>query len=137
MDKFQNILMKKKFDTYPLNIKRKLLRLRDLLYEVANENKINNIEESLKWGQPSFTTKGASPIRIDWEVKKPNSYSIYFNCNTRLIKVFRELFKNKLTFVANREIIFSEKEIVDVKIIKYIFLLALTYHKRKHLLMLD
>jgi len=138
MTPFQHNKVKIKFDSYPDDIKQKLLRLRELIFNVAKEEKsINNIVETLKWGEPSYLTKNGSTVRIDWKKKNKNQYSMFFNCKTRLIETFRELFSNRFTFEGNREIIFQKDENFDVKALKYCILLALTYHDRKHLKMLD
>ena len=43
-----------KFDNYPIHIKTKLLQLRKLILDTAdNSNSIKEIEETLKWGEPS------------------------------------------------------------------------------------
>ena len=135
---FKNNEIKKKFDSYPNDIKNKLLELREIIFNVAkNEKSILNIEETLKWNEPSYITKNGSTIRIDWKKDKPNQYSIYFNCKTKLISTFRELFSDKFKFEGNREIIFDKNDSIDYKALEYCILLSLTYHDRKHLLMLD
>ena len=71
-------------------------------YEVAKkENTSIKIKETLKWGEPSYLTKNGSTLRIDWKKTNPNHYSMYFNCKTKLIITFKELFSDKFDFVAN------------------------------------
>ena len=138
MTPFKNNKVKEKFDNYPHDIREKLLDLRELIYYVAtNEKTITNIEETLKWNEPSYITKNGSTLRIDWKKKNPNQYSMYFNCKTKLISTFKELFKEKFFFSGNREIIFQKDETLDLEALKYCILLSLTYHDRKHLSMLD
>jgi len=135
---FSNIKVKEKFDSYPSNVKPKLHRLRELIFDVAlKEHTIKNIEETLKWNEPSYITKNGSTLRIDWKKKNPDKYSMYFNCKTNLISTFKELFGDKFTFINNREISFCIDEKIDEGILKYCILLSLTYHDRKHLNMLD
>jgi len=55
---FKNNDIEEKFNSYPDGIKQKLLKLRELIYEVALEEKsVTDIEETLKWGEPSYVTK--------------------------------------------------------------------------------
>ena len=64
-----------KFQTYPDEIKAKLGYLRDLIFETASENEtIQEIEETLRWGEPSYLVKNGSTIRIDWKPKTPNQF---------------------------------------------------------------
>lgn len=134
---FKNKDVEKKFESYPWDIKVELIKLRNLIYKVATTNHINDLEETLKWNEPSYISKNGSTIRINSKKSNPESYSIYFNCKTKLISTFRELFSDRFTFVGNREIVFQKNDNIDTKALEYCILLALTYHKRKHLPMLD
>ncbi len=138
MREFANEDVEKKFSTYPDDMSKKLLRLRELIYEVAaDEKSVGEIEETLKWNEPSYLTKNGSTIRIDWKASEPEKYSIYFNCNTKLVPTFRELFSDRFSFEGNRAIQFNRNDTIDVEALKYCILLSLTYHRRKHLPMLD
>lgn len=135
---FKNDAVKNKFDSYPKDMKEKLFVLRELIYQVAsNEDSIKNVEETLKWNEPSYITKNGSTLRMDWKEKSPNQYSMYFNCQTKLVETFRELFSDRFTFEGKREIVFQKDEVIDTEALKYCILLTLTYHDRKHLPMLD
>jgi hypothetical protein len=135
---FKNNNIEEKFNSYPDGIKQKLLKLRELVYEVALEEKsVTDVKETLKWGEPSYVTKNGSTLRIDWKKKNPHHYSMYFNCQTKLIPTFRELFSDRFHFEGNREIVFQEDDIFDEEALRYCILLSLTYHDRKHLHMLD
>lgn len=126
------------FATYPKEIQEKLLHVRELLYKTAKEiENISIITESLKWNEPSYSTKEGSPIRLGYKKAKPENYSIYFNCNTKLVVTFRKLFSDRFTFVGNREMVFHKNDLVDEEALKYCITLALTYKLRKHLPMLD
>ena len=120
------------YNTYPDEIKEKLLYLRELIYAVAsNEEEIQEIKETLKWNEPSYLTKGGSTIRLAWRKSNIDEYGIFFNCKTKLIPTFRELFNNKFTFEGDRAILFKLNDEVAVSEIKYCIFLALTYHRRK------
>lgn len=138
MTPFNNVHVKNKFDTYPSPMRIKLLGLRELIYNVAIiESSITDVEETLKWDEPSYLTKNGSTLRIDWKPSKPNQYSMYFNCQTKLVETFRTLFSDRFTFVGKREIVFYNDDVIDIEALKYCILLTLTYHDRKHLPMLD
>jgi hypothetical protein len=57
------------FDAYSKPVKAKLLALRRLIFDTAKATKgVGALEETLKWGQPSYLTpetKSGSTIRID------------------------------------------------------------------------
>ena len=67
------------FDNYPDNIRPKIDALRQLILDSATEVAgVDKLEETLKWGEPSYLTKHGSTIRIDWKPKSPEQYAIYF-----------------------------------------------------------
>ena len=137
MDKFYSMEVKEVFDAYPGNIRAKMMFLRQLVLETAKEiDSIKNIEETLKWGEPSYLTKNGSTIRMDWKESKPDQYAMYFHCKTKLVDTFKEVYKDKFKFDGNRAIVFNIKDKVSVNELKHCISLSLTYHNIKHLPML-
>lgn len=122
------------FNLYPEPIRQKLLQLRQLVFATAAEtDEVISIEETLKWGEPSYLTAGGSTIRMDWKKTKPEQYAMYFHCRTKLIDTFRELYGSQLTFEGNRAIVFHQNDHIPVLELKVCIKLALTYQRRKHL----
>jgi len=125
------------FEGYPAAIREKLMLLRQLILETASEHEeIGTVEETLKWGEPSYVTKSGSTIRMDWKKSRPDQYAMYFHCKTKLVDTFKELYGDQLNFEGNRAIVFSEEDEIPVGALKDCIFLSLTYHQRKHLPML-
>ena len=107
--------------------------LRELILEVASENDIDELEETLKWGEPSYLAKKGSTIRIDWKPKIPNQYAMYLQCTSKLIPTFKVVYKNTFEFEGNRAIIFKmDAKLPEVELKKCISI-CLTYHNVKQL----
>ncbi|MEC3907229.1 DUF1801 domain-containing protein [Tamlana sp. 2201CG12-4] len=122
------------FNSYPQQVKSKMQDLRALVLEVASKTEgIDKLEETLKWGEPSYKTKHGSTIRMDWKEKSPNQYALYFQCTSSLVTTFRTIYKNTFEFEGNRAIIFKCHSTLPVTEVKHCIEIALTYHKRKHL----
>ena len=122
------------FNNYPNSVRNKMTSLRELIIETANEIEgVTNLEETLKWGEPSYLTKKGSTIRIDWKPKNPNQYAMYFQCTSRLVSTFRTVYKNTLNFEGKRAILLQIKEELPKEALKNCISTALTYHKVKHL----
>ena len=137
MDKFNNPEVEEVFKSYPDNIRTKMLFLRQLVLEAAKElDSVKIVEETIKWGEPSYLTKSGSTIRMDWKKSKPGKYLMYFHCKTKLVDTFKELYKDKFEFDGNRAIIFNTNDKVPVNELKHCISLSLTYHDIKHLPML-
>lgn len=125
--------IEKKYQSYPDAARRVLLTIRGAIYELAEAESLGEVVETLKWGEPSFLTKKGSAVRIDWKSKQPDSVSIYFNCNTKLVDTFKELYGNTLQIVGNREIVFPMKDDLPLATLKSCISMALRYHTIKHL----
>ena len=122
------------FARYPDSVRRKMYGLRDLILETADELEgVSTLEETLKWGEPSYITKDGSTLRIDWKPRTPDQYAMYFKCTSRLVETFRTVFKGEFEFEGNRAIIFQMKDRVPKKALKACIAATLTYHKVKHL----
>ncbi|TOQ38941.1 hypothetical protein CGG98_21345, partial [Vibrio parahaemolyticus] len=78
-------VVKDRFDEYPDNARVRLEELRNIVFQVASELELGKVDETLKWGEPSYSVKTGSPLRIDWKLKSPNSYYVFFNCQTKLV----------------------------------------------------
>ncbi len=126
--------VKEVFDEYPKAAQQKLLQLRDLVLDAASEiDDMLELEETIKWGEPSYLTKNGSTVRMDWKAKKPNQYAIYFKCTSKLVPTFKAIYKNTFEFEGNRAIIFNFDAEIPVKELKHCLSLALQYHKLKNL----
>ena len=123
------------FDRYPERMREKLLFLRRLIIETAaTTDGVGELEETLKWGEPSYLTpqtKSGSTVRIDWKKKKEDEYAMYFKCTTTLVASFREKYPTEFKYGGNRSIIFNEEDDVPVEALKDCIAMALTYHLRK------
>src|ERR1700712_5622755 len=123
------------FAAYPKPLKAKLLALRRLILDTAAATKgVGALEETLKWGQPSYltaATKSGSTIRIDQVKASANQYAVYFHCQTDLVATFRELYPNELTTAGNRAVIFNADDAIPEAALRHCLGLALTYHLRK------
>ena len=128
-----NLEVKFKFDSYPSLARKKVTRLRKLILETAKEIGIKDLEETLKWGEPSYLTKHGSTIRIDWKEKAPDQYAMYFKCTSKLVPSFQLAFGDLFNYEKTRAIVFKMDDQVPEKELKQCIKAALRYHKVKQL----
>ena len=123
------------FNAYPKATRTKLFALRQLIFDTAAETEgVGELEETLKWGQPSYltsATKSGSTIRIDGIKNDDTRYAVYFICHTNLVETFRELYRGKLRFEGNRGIVLDVKEPLPVEELSHCIAMALTYQLDK------
>jgi len=123
------------FDAYPKPLKAKLLALRRLIFDTSRMTKgVGALQETLKWGQPSYLTpetKSGSTIRIDRVKTSPGQYAVYFHCQTDLVETFRELYPSDFRYGGNRCIVLDAAEKLPEAALRHCVALALTYHLRK------
>lgn len=132
--RFLNSEVKETFNTYPKIIKDKLLFLRELIFQVAEENdEIGKIDETLKWGDPSYLTtapKSGTTIRFSRVRAFDTKFAISIHCQTSLMSDFKELYP-ALEYEGNRSIIFDVTTAFSLEAVRHFIFLALTYHHRK------
>jgi hypothetical protein len=124
------------FSNYPENVREKMQYIRALVIKTAEEEGIDELEETLKWGEPSFVTKNGSTLRMDWKAKMPNQYAMYFQCTSRLVDTFRMVFDNRFQYEGNRAIVFQLNQKIPEFELKECIKASLTYHNVKHLMTL-
>ena len=122
----------KVFENYPPTFPEKLRQLRQLIITAAEEIGIPELEETLKWGQPSYLAKKGSTIRLGWK-KSNNHYAIYFKCTSKLVPTFKEIYGDLFKYEKNRAIEFELSDEVPVAALKQCIVMALQYHRVKHL----
>lgn len=120
------------FASYPPDIRKRLFKLRELIFDVAARTPgVGALEESLKWGEPAYITaasKTGSTIRIAWKKAKPTQYAMYFNCQTPLVDSFKMMFPTAFRFEGNRALVFEGPDELKVEALRICVEMALTYH---------
>ena len=120
------------FANYPDFVRDKLQHLRELVIETAEETEgVTVLEETLKWGEPSFVTKNGSTLRMDWKEKTPDQYAMYFQCTSRLVDTFRLVFDHKFQFEGKRAIVFKLNQKIPQLELKECIKASLIYHNVK------
>ena len=135
MKEFQSSEVEAVFNGYSEEVRKKLLDLRQLIFETAARTAgVGELEKTLKWGQPGYLTqqpKCGSTIRIDQIKSAPGHYAIYFHCRTTLVETFRQLYADDLAFEGNRAVVFDVGRKIPEAIVQHCIALALTYHLHK------
>ncbi|GHE63847.1 MULTISPECIES: DUF1801 domain-containing protein [Roseivirga] len=122
------------FSAYPDEVRLRMSNLRSLLIEAATEIEgLSQLEETLKWGEPSYLTAKGSTVRMDWKPKAADKVAVYFKCTSRLVPTFRTLYDQALQFEGNRSIVLPLTGPFPYKALKHCIQMALNYHKIKHL----
>lgn len=118
------------FDAFDPAARTALLRLRELIFDVADDTpEIGLVEEVLRWGQPSYITpnkKAASTLRLG--VPKDGSFAIYAHCQSSVISDFAALFPGQDKIEGNRAVIFDDASQIVPDRHGLLIKSALTYH---------
>ncbi|WP_419913390.1 DUF1801 domain-containing protein [Hoeflea sp.] len=135
MTPFQSTDVETVFEGYPEPVRAGMLALREHIFDAARQTDgVGEIEETLKWGEPSYLThrpKSGSTIRIDWKPDRPGLCSVFFHCQTNLISTCRELYPDLFEFDGNRRMSYLADDPPDADAIRHCLALALNYHQRK------
>ncbi len=123
------------FDSYPKPLRARLLALRALILETAATTEgVGKVEETLKWGQPSYLTaetKSGSTIRIGELKPDASRYALFVHCQTDLVSTFQQLYPKQFSYGGNRSVIFDIDDELPEPELRHCVALALTYHLNK------
>lgn len=131
---FERVDVAEVFDAIPALPRRKLLLLRELILETAARiPEVGALEETLKWGEPSYLTKNGAgtTIRIHWKERSPEHCALYVHCQTNLVEKFRALHGDVLEFEGTRAVLVPVKARLPRRALRDCIELALTYHLSK------
>ncbi|MBE1283778.1 MAG: DUF1801 domain-containing protein [Rhodobacteraceae bacterium] len=130
---FQSPQVADAFAAFPKAERAGLLSLRQLILEEAAAcPDVGEIEETLKWGQPSYLTvrpKSGTTIRLG--LPKQGGFALYVHCQTTLIADFQALFPKDFTYEGNRAVHFRVGQALPKDRIGLLIRAALTYHRKK------
>ena len=125
--------IQERFDSFPQKARNQLIEIRQLIFEAAEENNLGCVEETLKWGEPSYLVKGGSAIRIDWKSKAPDVVKVFFHCQTTLVETFKEIYRSDFKYEGQRAIVIPISAKIKKRPLRHCIELALRYHTVKHL----
>lgn len=132
---FRDPAVEAAFAAFAEPVRSRLLDLRRLILETAAEHaEVGELEEALRWGQPSYLTvrsRSGSTIRIDQVKGQPGRYALYFHCKTDMAETFRTLYSDVLEIGGKRSLLFNAAGAVPEAALRHCIALALTYHQRK------
>lgn len=119
-----------KISHYPERAMHAFLQIRAVIYKLVEQNQLGPLEETLKWGQPSYLCATGSTIRVDWQQDDANSIALFFNCKTILVETFREIFADTFNYQGNRAINLPLDKPIPQEL-EVCLLMALQYHRLK------
>ena len=133
MKRFADPAVAAVFAAYPAGMRKRLLALRALVFDVAAKTDgVGPLTETLKWGQPSYLTeetKSGTTVRID-RLKKGDGYALYVHCQSGLVPKFRELYPDTFRYEGKRALLFETDARLPLPELRHCIGLALTHHLR-------
>ncbi len=106
---FTSTAARNTFAAFPQPARNTLMDVRAMIFDIAAtlppDQNNGRIEESIKWGQPSYDTpdtKFATPIRLG--LSKAGNPAIFTHCQSTVMVDFRALAPPELKFEGNRAV---------------------------------
>lgn len=101
--------------------------LKSIIFATAAESpRIGPLDESLKWGEPSFTPQKknvGSSVRL---AQRDGAVAVMFICTTKLVDRFREIYPDDFNFEGSRALVFTAGEAIPKEQLKHCIAMALT-----------
>lgn len=108
-------------------------RLRQLVFDVADEVGAAPVREELTWGQPSYAAthrQESTPIRLAM-VADGERFGMFFHCLSSVVRDFRATFPDDFDFDGNRGIVFRPGDDLQLDRLRLCVERALTYRRRR------
>ena len=109
-----------------------LADLRTSIFEAAENAKVGDVEETLKWGEISFLPKKpriGTTIRLGWN-EDTGEIRFYVPCQTRLIDIYKARFPQEFQYEGNRVVRIPIRD-ARTPFVSELIALAFTYHRDK------
>lgn len=117
---FQNLAVNAAYNAMPDTDRSGALTLRHLILNTADEmDDVTNVDECLRWGQPSYISPIGSTLRI--AVPKSGGFGIYAHCQSSIISDFAGKFGQDFRIDSNRGVLFRTGQ--DIQPDKLVFLI--------------
>ncbi|MCF8467587.1 MAG: DUF1801 domain-containing protein [Sneathiella sp.] len=130
---FSDLAVAATYKSYPGTVRRKLLALRQLIFETAEKTSgVGPVQETLKWGVPSYQDghKNGTPIRLE-PTKKAGHYGLYVHCQTSLINEFRQACPHSFEYSGTRALLFGPEDQPPKRELEEFITKTLIYHRRQ------
>jgi len=117
------------FQSFDANTRGPLEVARKIILETASElDQIDQMDESLKWGQPSYapTPKTGTPIRLG--VTKSGEPTLFVHCQTTLVSDLEADNAHGLQTIDNRAVVLPKTDLNAHQGLRNFVKAALTYH---------
>lgn len=118
---------------WPAPARRYFDTIRRIVWNVAVRAEIGTLDESLKWGQPSWLPQRkrvGSTLRCYWHPARADTISLYLNCNTTLAETMKTLYPTSFDYEGRRGLHLSLHAPLPKDAIDHCAFLTLTYHRK-------
>ncbi|MFN3171882.1 MAG: DUF1801 domain-containing protein [Hyphomicrobiales bacterium] len=118
-------------DAMPEPSRARVLQLRDLVLAEADARGISHVEETLKWGQPSYVPgRAGTTIRLGADPENGGA-KLFVHCQTSLVDEWRGTHGARLSYEGNRAVLIDPEGPLPTKELSTCIASALTYHSNK------
>jgi hypothetical protein len=121
------------FARLPPEVQAPLMRLRELIFELAEALEVGPLTETLKWGEPAYLTdvsRAGTTIRLGCHRDHPGHYAAFFHCQTRVVSEIRAQQGETFSYQGKRGVFAAVDQPLDADAWRACFALALTYKRR-------
>lgn len=119
---------------WPEPAQQALWHCRSVFHKVADDADVGALDETLKWGQPSWRPtkpRTGSTLRMDWNPKFPDRLSLFVDCKTDLAARMKDMYPNLPENDGQRHLAIDLTAPLPDQAIAHLADLTFTYHRAK------
>jgi hypothetical protein len=118
--------------TWPKPARDAFEQCRNWFHTIADEAGAGPLDESPKWGQPSWRPRKprtGSTLRLSWSPKSPDTLTAYVDCKSTLAATMADLYPT-LPNDGNRAIALDLRQPLPKDALCHLAALTFTYHRK-------
>jgi len=121
-------------EAWPAPAQSTLWTCRTLFHQIAAENGLGPLDESLKWGQPAWRPtkpRTGSTLRMGWSPGMPDRLSFFVDCKTDLAARMRDIYPDFSDNDGQRQLTVTLDAPLPEQALSHLAEMTFTYHLRK------
>ena len=107
---------------------------REMFHTIAAQAGIGTLDETLKWGQPSWRPikpRTGATLRMDWDADSPDRLSFYVDCKTDLAARMRDIYPDLPLNDGQRHLAIDIRAPLPEQAVSHLAEMTFSYHRAK------
>ncbi|MEP1766464.1 MAG: DUF1801 domain-containing protein [Sulfitobacter sp.] len=120
--------------SWPQQAQDQFIQMRAVILTAAQQADVGLVDETLKWGQPSWRPKRprtGSTLRLNWQDNSPQTIALYVDCKSTISSTMRDIYPDEFKYESNRALRLPLGAALPDAALDHLARMTFTYHRRR------